>query len=189
MQTTLKMSCFSIRPPFWTTRLLKELERSQKLPQVILPLLVLMSERRQALDQQPALTKQPASSISDSDILSKRDNTSDDVTSVRPDDLCDAEPEPFSFTNWFFRRQVYKPTDVNAISTRRSVYDDTKLAQYYWPKPEYENIHRFDVKARWTFKEERVSHFALASTICPTHLLGHQALVRKIDWRVMLWGE
>lgn len=85
------------------------------------------------------------------------------------DDLCDAEPtEPFSFTKWIFRRGRYKPIDLDSVATRRSVYDDPKLAKYYWPKPEYENLHRFDVNARWTHREEK-------------------ALVRKIDWRVMLW--
>ncbi|KAJ7810382.1 major facilitator superfamily domain-containing protein, partial [Mycena olivaceomarginata] len=46
---------------------------------------------------------------------------------------------------------------------------DPDLAAHYWPKKEYENLHRFDPKARWTYREE-------------------QALVRKIDWRVMLWA-
>ncbi|KAJ7885110.1 allantoate permease [Mycena olivaceomarginata] len=59
--------------------------------------------------------------------------------------------------------------DPDAISTRRSVYDDPDLAAHYWPKKDYENLHRFDPKARWTYREE-------------------QALVRKIDWKVMLWA-
>ncbi|KXN91797.1 hypothetical protein AN958_11947 [Leucoagaricus sp. SymC.cos] len=87
---------------------------------------------------------------------------------VHKDDLCDAEPEPFSLTKWILRRGQYKPFDLNSVATRRSVYDNPKLAKYYWPKPEYENLHRFDVNARWTHREER-------------------ALVRKIDWRVMIW--
>ncbi|KAF7980305.1 hypothetical protein HWV62_39093 [Athelia sp. TMB] len=72
------------------------------------------------------------------------------------------------FTSIFFRR-FHKPIDLDSISTRASVFDDPKLAPHYWPKANYENIHRFDPKARWTYREE-------------------QAIVRKIDWKVMLWA-
>ncbi|KAF8956288.1 allantoate permease [Flammula alnicola] len=92
-----------------------------------------------------------------------------DAKSVSGDDLVDAEPERFKLFNFLFRRHLYKPRDLDAIATRRSVYDDPDLAPHYWPKPEYENIHRFDVNIRWTAREER-------------------ALVRKIDWKVMLWA-
>ncbi|KAF9003369.1 allantoate permease [Cyathus striatus] len=74
------------------------------------------------------------------------------------DDLLDAEPEPFK-----------KANDLDSTATRRSVYDDNELAPHYWPKKEYENLHRFDPKARWTFREER-------------------AIIRKIDWKVMFWA-
>jgi hypothetical protein len=37
------------------------------------------------------------------------------------------------------------------------VYDEPDLAAHYWPKKEYENLHRFDPKARWTYREEQVS--------------------------------
>jgi hypothetical protein len=80
------------------------------------------------------------------------------------DDLVDAEPEPFKLYNFLFRRQVYKSQDLDAIATRRSVYDDLEIASHCWPKPEYENILRFDVKARWTAKEERVKLFLLNPT-------------------------
>jgi len=79
------------------------------------------------------------------------------VDSTSGDDLVDAEPEPFNLYNVLFRRRLYKPQDLDAIATRRSVYDDPEIASYYWPKPDYENIHRFDVKARWTVREEQVS--------------------------------
>ncbi|KII91276.1 hypothetical protein PLICRDRAFT_89604 [Plicaturopsis crispa FD-325 SS-3] len=62
-----------------------------------------------------------------------------------------------------------KAVDLDATATKRSVYDDPALAPHYWPKKEYENLHRFDPDARWTYREEK-------------------ALVRKIDWRVMLWA-
>ncbi|EPQ53585.1 MFS general substrate transporter [Gloeophyllum trabeum ATCC 11539] len=72
----------------------------------------------------------------------------------------------FRWIDWLRRR---KGQDLDAVATKRSVFDDPILCKHYWPKPEYENIHRLDIKARWTYREE-------------------QALVRKIDWRVMLWA-
>ncbi|KAF8067727.1 allantoate permease [Lyophyllum atratum] len=92
-----------------------------------------------------------------------------DSKSVASADLQDAEPEPFRFTDWLFRRHLMKRINLDSTATRRSVYDDPNLAGHYAPKPEYENLHRFDPKARWTFREEK-------------------ALVRKIDWKVMLWA-
>lgn len=59
--------------------------------------------------------------------------------------------------------------DLDSIATVRSVYDDPDLAPHYQPTSMYENLHRFDPKARWTYREEA-------------------ALVRKIDWKVMAWA-
>ncbi|KAF8317201.1 hypothetical protein DL93DRAFT_2226556 [Clavulina sp. PMI_390] len=56
----------------------------------------------------------------------------------------------------------------NAIATRPSVYDDVILRPHYQPIPQYENIHRLDHNARWTYAEER-------------------RIVQKADLRVMLW--
>ncbi|RXW22209.1 hypothetical protein EST38_g3632 [Candolleomyces aberdarensis] len=97
-------------------------------------------------------------------------NLSDEKAPVKvsTDDLVDEEPTPFRWSDWIFRRKG-GPRDANAISTRRSVYDDPVLAKHYWPKDSYENTHRFDPDARWTYAEER-------------------KLVRKIDWKVMLWA-
>ncbi|KAF9517800.1 hypothetical protein BS47DRAFT_1371236 [Hydnum rufescens UP504] len=57
--------------------------------------------------------------------------------------------------------------DWDAIATRPSVYDDDNLASHYAPRADYENLHRVDPLARWTFREEKT-------------------LVRKTDLRVML---
>ncbi|KAK7683282.1 hypothetical protein QCA50_013544 [Cerrena zonata] len=84
-------------------------------------------------------------------------------------DLVDEEAPAFRLSTWLFNRKAYKLHDDDHIATRRSVYDDPDLAQFYLPKKEYENIHRFDPNARWTYKEE-------------------QSIIRKIDWKVMLWA-
>jgi len=79
------------------------------------------------------------------------------------DSLADDIPNPISITSSLFRFVPFlcgksaSPIDLDAIATKRSVYDDPNLAQYYWPKENYENLHRFDVAARWTIREERVS--------------------------------
>ncbi|KIM42149.1 hypothetical protein M413DRAFT_70680 [Hebeloma cylindrosporum] len=114
-------------------------------------------------------TKNPESFTGDSSSIEKEKDFGDVDTHSVDDSLVDAQPEPFKLYNFLFRRHLYKSKDLDAISTRRSVYDDPHLAPHYWPKPEYENIHRFDVKLRWTAREER-------------------ALLRKIDWKVMLWA-
>ncbi|EMD33330.1 hypothetical protein CERSUDRAFT_160226 [Gelatoporia subvermispora B] len=88
--------------------------------------------------------------------------------SVSTGDLLPALDEKPRFTDLLFRRNR-QALDLDSCATRRSVFDDPALAKHYWPTEKYENLHRFDPGARWTFREER-------------------ALVRKIDWRVMLWA-
>ncbi|KIJ61406.1 hypothetical protein HYDPIDRAFT_96568 [Hydnomerulius pinastri MD-312] len=83
-------------------------------------------------------------------------------------DLVEEDEEQFSWSKAVFGRRPLKPLpDPDAIGTKRSVFDDEHLAPHYWPKKDYENIHRFDPAARWTYREE-------------------WAVVRKIDWKIMV---
>ncbi|KAF5016892.1 hypothetical protein F66182_11282, partial [Fusarium sp. NRRL 66182] len=86
----------------------------------------------------------------------------------QPSDL--AEPEEIHeyqsvLTSLFQRR---KKVDPDAIATTRSVFDDPLLRQYYQPHPKYENLHRFDIDERWTYREEA-------------------AVRRKTDCTILLW--
>jgi hypothetical protein len=85
-----------------------------------------------------------------------------------PKDL--AEPEEIhqyqSILTSLFQRK--KKVDPDAIATTRSVLDDPLLRQYYQPHPQYENLHRFDIDERWTYREEA-------------------AVRRKTDLTILLW--
>ena len=46
--------------------------------------------------------------------------------------------------------------DIDAVATQPSVFDDPVTLELYRPPQSYENTHRFDPNARWTYREERV---------------------------------
>lgn len=65
---------------------------------------------------------------------------------------------------WFQRTRHYGP---DAIATQPSVFDDPDTAVQYWPPETWENRHRLDPLARWTWREEN-------------------KLIRKIDLKIMV---
>ena len=106
---------------------------------------------------------QPAISIHELDKADKRESSSVTESSS----LVELEESIDSHSLWPWGSSSKKP-DPDSIATVRSVFDDPVLAPYYTPKPEYENAHRFDVKERWTVREENT-------------------LRRAIDWKIFLW--
>ncbi|GAB7356756.1 hypothetical protein MBLNU459_g7656t1 [Dothideomycetes sp. NU459] len=83
-------------------------------------------------------------------------------------DLAEPEQTVDSHVLWPWSKSLSTSREIDAIATRRSIFDDPDLARYYQPRSDYENIHAFNVDERWTFREE-------------------QAVIRKIDWKIFLW--
>ena len=94
----------------------------------------------------------PSSSIDKARVKDSESTVSTDTSDLQPP--LDEKPR---FTDLLFNRKKSR-VDPDNIATRRSVFDDPILARHYWPSPKYENLHRFDPTARWSFKEEKVRY-------------------------------
>lgn len=83
-------------------------------------------------------------------------------------DLVEPEDDPPPSGFWAALTRKHSSVHRDTIATKRSVFDDPTLAQAYAPRPDWENLHRFDPLERWTYREET-------------------SVRRKIDLRIFIW--
>ncbi|KAM5341387.1 hypothetical protein ACJ41O_014418 [Fusarium nematophilum] len=121
------------------------------------------SIREQPVDKNGDLVLYPVVKQVDSDSEKAPASSSTNTVTNVEDALPLAAPE--EPRSWWQRRPQQ---DGDAIATRRSVFDDPDMAKRYEPRPNWENIHRFDPSERWTVGEER-------------------KVIRKIDLRIMFF--
>lgn len=112
----------------------------------------------------PTVTWTSARPGNDSE-TSSQDGTDDKIVGKEQDfqlSVTEVPPlgEPIDTRKKYFWSKS-KIVDLDAIATQPSVYDDPTLAKLYRPRSDWENLHRFDPLARWTWREEKVSSYRL----------------------------
>lgn len=87
---------------------------------------------------------------------------------LRQRELTKTEPPTLPIMT-LIRRKKKDEAALDGNATQPSVYDDPAMAKYFQPVAGYENLHRFDPAARWSWREEL-------------------RVINKIDWRVTTWA-
>ncbi|PWN49141.1 MFS general substrate transporter [Violaceomyces palustris] len=65
------------------------------------------------------------------------------------------EQQAPGITDFLFpSRRRRNKVDLDGIATQPSVFDDPEKSPFYQPHPKWENLHRFNPAARWTWREE-----------------------------------
>nr|VWO98472.1 Laccase-2 (EC (Benzenediol:oxygen oxidoreductase 2) (Diphenol oxidase 2) (Urishiol oxidase 2) [Ganoderma boninense] len=112
---------------------------------------------------QPSPLPGKTSSDSDSGSITKGSfSPTTSVLEVPPE----AASVPLKETRSFWRKPKH---ELDSIATQPSVFDDPVTLEIYRPPAVWENVHRFDPSARWTWREE-------------------YRIVRKIDLLIMVWA-
>lgn len=84
---------------------------------------------------------------------SEKDEVSLDLKDATVSDLHLDEAPKRRWRLW----QSRSDRDLDSIATQPSVFDDPTTLEVYRPPASYENTHRFDPAARWTWRDETVS--------------------------------
>lgn len=101
----------------------------------------------------PGLQKaHPSDDVSDE----KGEYISDKVSSVGPEEKPALGAPIEERPKHFWQRLTRPKKNLDSIATQPSVFDEPAGLEKYRPPANYENAHRFDPAARWTWKEERV---------------------------------
>ncbi|TBU29889.1 MFS general substrate transporter [Dichomitus squalens] len=110
----------------------------------------------------PSKSLYVAKDVSDSDSGSDKFSPAESVLEVPTV----GGPVPLKETRSFWRKPKH---ELDSIATQPSVFDDPVTLELYRPPAIWENAHRFDPSARWTWREE-------------------YRIVRKIDLLIMVWA-
>ena len=95
---------------------------------------------------------------SPSDATDEKDSTLEKIDIGEEVKQASSLGAPIEDDRTHFWSRVFRSSkhDLDSIATQPSVFDDPATLDIYRPPPSYENAHRFDSYARWTWREQKV---------------------------------